>query len=204
MDKLRYLSFVLFLLISCESNDEFKGFKNGDIIFQTSKSEQSKAIQIATGSKYSHMGILYKIRDDFYVYEAIQPVKMTALDDWIQRGENGHCVVKRLKNADRILTEGNLEKMKDIGQKYQGKDYDINFEWSDDKIYCSELVWKIYKNGLGIEIGGLEKLADFNLDSKIVKAKLKERYGDEIPKNELVISPTTMFNSNKLVTVFQN
>lgn len=34
--------------------------QNGDIIFQTSTSGQSKAIQIATGSKYSHMGIIYK------------------------------------------------------------------------------------------------------------------------------------------------
>lgn len=29
--------------------------KSGDIIFQTSKSNQSKAIQLATHSKYSHM-----------------------------------------------------------------------------------------------------------------------------------------------------
>ena len=32
------------------------------------------------------------------------------------------------------------------------KDYDLYFEWSDDKIYCSELVWKIYKNGADIEL----------------------------------------------------
>ena len=35
-----------------------KKIKNGDIIFQTSKSSQSKAIQLATNSKYSHMGII--------------------------------------------------------------------------------------------------------------------------------------------------
>jgi hypothetical protein len=29
----------------------------GDILFQTSKSAQSKAVQLATKSKYSHMGI---------------------------------------------------------------------------------------------------------------------------------------------------
>ena len=33
-------------------------FRSGDIIFQTSKSSQSKAIQIATNSKYSHMRII--------------------------------------------------------------------------------------------------------------------------------------------------
>ena len=32
--------------------------KNGDLIFHTSQSSQSQAIQIATNSKYSHMGII--------------------------------------------------------------------------------------------------------------------------------------------------
>src|SRR5437867_163185 len=26
--------------------------------------------------------------------------------------------------------------------------YDLTFEWSDDKIYCSELVWKVYERAL--------------------------------------------------------
>ena len=34
--------------------------KDGDLIFQTSLSQQSKAIQLATKSKYSHCGIIYK------------------------------------------------------------------------------------------------------------------------------------------------
>ena len=64
--------------------------RDGDIIFQTSTSGQSKAIQIATGSKYSHMGIIYKEGNEIFVYEAVQPVKLTPLKDWISRGENGH------------------------------------------------------------------------------------------------------------------
>jgi uncharacterized protein YycO len=178
--------------------------QNGDIIFQTSTSDQSKAIQIATGSQYSHMGIIYKQENDFFVYEAVQPVKMTALNDWIKRGENGHFVVKRIKNSDGLLTPETLTKMKQIGEKFNGKDYDLYFEWSDSKIYCSELVWKIYKEAVGIEIGKLEKLGDFNLTDNVVKHKLVERYGESIPKDELVISPASMFDSENLETIFSN
>ena len=78
--------------------------QNGDIVFHISKSEQSRAIQLATNSKYSHMGIVYNLNNELVVYEAVQPVKFTPLDDWIKRGENGHYVAKRLKNADSILT----------------------------------------------------------------------------------------------------
>jgi uncharacterized protein YycO len=178
--------------------------QDGDIIFQTSKSAQSKAIQRATNSKYSHMGIIYSQGVNFYVYEAVQPVKLTKLKDWISRGENGKYVVKRLINSEDILTPENLSKMKEVGESYQGKNYDIYFEWSDDQIYCSELVWKIYKNALGIEIGKLETLKEFNLSDSVVREKLLERYGDEIPLNELVISPATMFNSDKLELIVDN
>lgn len=178
--------------------------KPGDIIFHTSKSEQSKAIQLATKSKYSHMGIIFKIDTQLYVYEAVELVKFTPLKDWIQRGENGKFVVKRLVNSDEILTQSNLDKMKHVGEKYKGKHYDLYFEWSNDRIYCSELVWKIYKEGVNIEIGELEELSSFDLTSKLVRQKIKERYGNDIPLHEKVITPVQMFSSKKLETAMQN
>lgn len=178
--------------------------KNGDLIFQTSLSEQSKAIQIATKSKYSHCGIIYGKNGKFFVFEAVQPVKTTPLDEWIARGKNGHYVIKRIKNSDKILTAKTLKKMKKEGEKFKGKNYDLTFEWSDDQIYCSELIWKIYQRATGIEIGKLEKLGDFDLTNEAVKKKMKERYADKIPLNETVISPAAIFNSELLITVKSN
>ena len=178
--------------------------KNGDLIFQTSLSGQSKAIQLATKSKYSHCGLIYKDGNDFYVFEAVQPVKRTALDKWIARGQDGKYVIKRLKNADQVLTPATLTKMKEVGDQFNGKNYDLTFEWSDDKIYCSELIWKIYQRATGIEIGKLEKLSDFDLTNEAVKQKMKARYGDKIPTNEIVISPASIFDSELLTTVKSN
>jgi hypothetical protein len=175
--------------------------RNGDIIFQTSTSSQSRAIQLATHSEYSHMGIIYEKDGEFVVLEAVQPVKTTPIKEWMNRGRNGHYVVKRLKNADLVLAPETLAKMKQVGEQFLGKPYDIYFEWSDEKIYCSELVWKIYKHGANIEIGQLESLSDFDLTSEIVVTKMRERYGDHIPMNEKVISPAEMFNSDKLILV---
>ena len=181
-----------------------ESLQNGDIIFQISKSSQSQAIQLATHSDYSHMGIIYELKGQMFVYEAVQPVKFTPLKKWIKRGKDGHYVVKRINNSDETLTKEILIKMKKVGEKFMGKDYDLYFEWSNEKIYCSELVWKIYKEGAGIEIGELEELSDFDLTNEIVKRKMKERYGDDIPMDEKVISPADMFNSDKLEIVIEN
>lgn len=181
-----------------------KGIRNGDIIFQTSLSGQSKAIQLATKSRYSHCGIIFSDNIQYYVFEAIQPVSITPLDKWIARGENSHYVIKRLKNADQILTQETLQRMKKEGEKFLGKNYDLTFEWSDDKIYCSELIWKTYQRASGLEVGKLEKLSDFDLLNSAVKKKMKERYGDSIPLDETVISPAAIFDSELLETIKSN
>ena len=83
----------------------------------------------------------------------------------------------------------------------RGRPYDLTFDWSDDRIYCSELVWKAHDRGLGVQIGALQTIRDFNLTDPAVRAKLRERYGDNIPLNEPVIFPVSMFRSTLLVTV---
>lgn len=175
--------------------------KDGDMIFQTSQSSQCEALRIATKSKFSHCGIIYIKNGKSIVYEAVQPVKITPMEDWIKRGKGKNYVIKRLKNAEKTLTPYVLSKMKLEGEKFNNKDYDLYFEWSDNKIYCSELLWKIYKNGANIELCNLQKLKDFNLNDKKVKVILKERYGNKIPLDEKVIAPSQIVNSAILETI---
>ncbi len=197
---MRLLTIVFIgLIFGCTNNETI--LQNGDVIFHTSTSSQSEAIQIATNSEYSHMGIIYIENGEYFVFEAVQPVKVTSLNEWINRGKNQKYVVKRLKDSQAILNKETLQKMKNIGSQFKGKNYDLYFEWSDENIYCSELVWKIYKRALNIELGELKKLSSFNLENSIVKQKLKERYGDNLPMDELVISPNDIFNCDKLETI---
>ena len=180
---------------------DLRSFKDGDMIFQTSQSSQCEAVRIATNSKFSHCGIIYIIDGKQFVYEAVQPVKLTKLEDWITHGKDNKYVVKRFKNASTILTASTIRKMKDYGQQFNNKNYDLYFEWSDDKIYCSELIWKIYKNGAGIELCPLQKLKNFDLKNKIVQTILKERYGNSVPLEENVVAPSQIVESEKLETV---
>lgn len=174
----------------------------GDLVFQgMGSSSQGKAIQLATRSPYSHMGMIFLKGGNYYVLEAVGPVKYTPLKTWIRQGEGGHYVVRRLKDADRILTAQAVGKLRKEAGKYLGKPYDHHFGWSDKRIYCSELVWKVYRNALGIEIARPTKLREFDLGHPLVKEKLKERYGDAVPLDEPVISPGQIFRSEMLETV---
>ena len=56
---------------------------------------------------------------------------------------------------------------------------------------------------LGRRIGQLQHLRDFDLSNSAVQAKLKERYGNQLPLSETVISPVSIFDSPELVTVLR-
>jgi hypothetical protein len=170
--------------------------RDGDIIFHASRSAQSLAIQRATHSPYSHMGIVIHRDGKPFVLEAIAKVQYTPLRQWIARGERQAYVIKRLRTP---MTEAQVRRRRESAARYLGKPYDLYFEWSDQRIYCSELVWKMYRDALGIELGARQKLREIDLADPVVKAKLRERFGENIPMNEPVISPVAMFESALLV-----
>ncbi|MDQ2793454.1 MAG: hypothetical protein M3Y12_05530 [Bacteroidota bacterium] len=114
--------------------------REGDLIFHTSQSAQSRAIQLATHPAWSHCGIVYKEGGKWQVFEAVQPVKRTLLADWVARGRGGHFVTKRLRDALTALTPAALVRLKAAGRPMLGHSYDLYFGWSDDRIYCSELI----------------------------------------------------------------
>jgi uncharacterized protein YycO len=172
--------------------------QNGDIIFHTSKSSQSKAIQIATKSPYSHVGIVYVKDGKPYVYEAISKVSLTPMKNWIKRGDNKDYTVMRLR---KNLSEEQLQKMKKMGEKYEGVSYDLLFEWSDDRMYCSEIVWKIYKEGAGITLSKPQKMKNYHFDDPNVQKTLNERWKENINWNEKVVAPSDLMKSNKLILV---
>ncbi len=195
-----YFVFILLGAYGC-ADSAANQVRDGDIIFHISRSSQSIAIQKATHSNYSHMGIIFYRNGVPYVYEATKTVQYTPLKKWIARGEGKHFMVKRFRNAGQPLSPDEINKLKKAASHFKGKPYDLTFEWSDDRIYCSELVWKIYERGTGVQIGRLQKLRDFDLTDSVVKQKMKERYGAAVPLDEPVISPGAMFSSSDLITV---
>ncbi|MBR5576614.1 MAG: hypothetical protein IKW22_04940, partial [Bacteroidaceae bacterium] len=104
--------------------------REGDVIFQTSQSEQSPLIQIGTRSKISHCGIIVMRGGKPYVLETLRTLVLTPLDKFIARGEEGKYWIKRSKKENIKIRYSN----------YLGKRYDLAFKFDNGRYYCSELV----------------------------------------------------------------
>ncbi len=135
------------------------------------------------------------------VFEAAATVLCTPLDQWIARGVEQKYVLKRLRPPHEVTSE-QYKKIEAVALTFEGKPYDSTFEWSDTRIYCSELVWKIFERALHLEIGTPATLGEFDLNGSEVKELLTKRYGGKPPLKERVISPQAMFSSELLMQIY--
>lgn len=183
--------------------EKLEVLREGDIVFQNTGGEQGRAVALATGSPWTHVGILYKTDGQWIVHEAVGPVKHTPLNDWTAQGEDGHWTAKRWVQAEKRLDATALASLKKAGEQFNGLPYDLQFGWSDERIYCSELVWKIYKEGLGVELCAPKPMRENALDIETVRRVMQQRYGSAPPLDELMISPGALYDCPELRTVLE-
>lgn len=170
----------------------------GDLVFHRSESAQSEAIARATGSAFTHVGIVLERDGALQVFEAVEPVGWARLDAWVDRGRDDAVTVLRLRDAPDAAA---LARMGEIARAWAGRPYDAAFGWSDDRLYCSELVWKMVQRATGTELGPLRKLRDFNVREPLVARALAQRYGGKPPWDDPVISPADVAASPALVPI---
>src|SRR5438132_752594 len=78
------------------------------------------------------------------VWEAFGPVGPTPLAEWVAR-TSGPVAVYRFDDAMRSSASDIAREVRNM----RGLPYDGDYQWDDDRIYCSELVAKAVKRATG-------------------------------------------------------
>lgn len=175
-------------------------YAEGDIIFIQSQTDQSAALREATGSVWTHVGLMVKRNSKWFVAEAIGPLKETPLSEFIGRSRNKSYRIYRFKHFDAATMAA---QMKAVLPKYN-KPYDIYFEFSKERIYCSELTYWVMKDVTGFELGRIQKMHEMKLDGPYVKALIDKRLteiGKELNLEELIITPVSQLNDEDLTLI---
>lgn len=175
-------------------------YQDGDLVFHESQSAQSKAIQEATTSRWSHVGIVFQKNGQWLVAEAVQPVRVTTLASFISRGRNQDYRIYRFPG----LTNQQKTRLRKQAKKFLGKNYDIYFEWSQDRIYCSEFTYKAFLAATGIEIGIVQKFRDLKMDGPYARELIRRRLEDTgraLNLDEPIVTPASQILDPKLELV---
>jgi hypothetical protein len=116
------------------ATDPAWALQEGDIVFHGNAGEQCDAIRAATGSPYTHCGVVFEKDGRLMVLEAVQPVRITTVEAFQQRSQPGTFHARRLKAP---LDPAAIAKAKSWGEKQIGRNYDARFQWADGALYCS-------------------------------------------------------------------
>lgn len=197
--------------------DGLPPLKNGDLVFQTSRSNQSIAIMLASKCPYSHMGIVDILpTGQAVVLEAVATVRETPLTDWVSRGGGGRLLVKRWEQ----LSSTQAQAITMAARTHFGKPYDLFFRDGSDAIYCSELADLAFRDGAGLAVGMSQRVGDLDIDNfaarKLIELRWRkhpdcangaaatfEQCYAKLQEQQLV-TPASIAGDAKLVTVFSN
>ena len=174
--------------------------QDGDVIFQSLPySPVVWAIEGVTKSPYSHCGIVGQKDSQWVVYEAIGSVRITLLKEFLWRGRGGGFAVYRLKEAHREHIPETLR----CCEKYLGLPYDFRYRLDDEKIYCSELIYKAFRDATdGQQLGDLVKFGDMNWGP--YEVLIRQIEGGPVPVDREMITPRDLARARQLEPVFSH
>lgn len=179
-----------------------KAIAEGDIILIQSQSEQAPAIAEGTQSVWTHVGIIIKKAGDWHVAESVGPLQVNSLKSFIGRSKSKSYKVMRNQKFSQKM----LPRLYVALYKYN-QPYDIFFEFSDDRIYCSELVYKVFRDVTGTPVGRLQKMKDLKLDGPYVSKLIEDRLtaiGKELDLEEPIITPVGLLDDKNLTFVHES
>ena len=196
---------VRFVIVPCREASRYQP-QEGDILFQSiikfdlvPRTDMIRLIEGATNSPYSHCGVVFKKKEKWYVYEAmIFGVKQIPLWMWVARGERAKYDVYRLKEDYREHVPDFLDALK----SQLGKPYDWRYSMDDKAIYCSELIYKAFKESAAEELGEMVRLGD--LDWEPYKKTIVKYENGDPPLDKLLITPAHLSRAAQLDKIFSN
>ena len=153
-------------------------------MFITSDSRQAPYIARATKSRYTHCGVVVMVDKKPYVLEASNVVKLTPAIEFIRRDRYPSSSIR----FRRVLDKDKNVKIK--YKQYLGMPYDLAFRFDNGKMYCSELVWVIYKDQFGIELCSPRPVSSYNLAGV---SDIMKRRG--IERKQKVVAPSDLWKT---------
>ena len=161
---------ILILLVmmcaSCRRGGDLSALREGDILFIETESFQSKFIKLGMMSVWSHCGIAVNTPEGVQIMEADTTVRILPIERFVDRSIGGKYIIKRPKQ--QLAAPINQE-------RWLGRWYDLKFSFDNEEVYCSELVWLIYKEQ-GIELCPPIKINEhFMVRLPLMQRALEER-----------------------------
>lgn len=188
---MRWIVASALLLLSLPARGQVQ---SGDLVFQRSRSAQAAVIAEVTGSAWTHVGVVFEREGALWVLEAVEPVRWTRFDAWRRRGRGREYAVRRVREP---LDRDAVARLRTEGERLLGSAYDARFEWGDERVYCSELVWLMFERALERRLVEPQRWRDLPL-SRAARRLARARLGGLPPADGELVTPVALLESELL------
>lgn len=178
--------------------------KSGDIVFVATPSPLYRRVARATGSKASHVGIVFEDEQAGWVVaeSAVPRSRYRPLEQFLGRSDDDWFVVRRLKQE---LTPDQVAVLRAACDQRMGRWYHLGFKYESARTFCSKFVHEVYREALGIDIGEVETF------SELLRRNPGEPLGfwklwffGFIPWQRKTVTPASQLQSPRLNTIWHS
>lgn len=160
-----------------------------------------RAVKGVSASAWCHCGVVDSVNGRWVVHEAVgSGVQTTPLVHFLLRGDEPRFAVYRL--TDQFQHQAIMFAKNCL--QYLGRPYDSKYELDDEKIYCSELVYKAYLSATGDALVTTQQLGDLNWEGYVDDIKHYSE-SDDLPAvlTRQVVTPVALTYSPRLQKVLE-
>ena len=150
MKKILFLIAISCVAWACSNRD----YKEGGYGVPDFEVKQSPFVALATGSVYTHCGIVVEK----------ERRALCAGGSRAGKADTAECLEGQGLAEPRPHQAGAGQAGKKIRyRQYLGQSYDWAFKFDNGKMYCSELIYLIYKDQFGIQLAKPRKVSDYHI-----------------------------------------
>lgn len=161
--------------------------QTGDIILLDLDCYSCRLIEEQTGGPYSHSGIVLKYGTKFFVAQSLGSVHHVPLQAFLGFSQKP-VQVMRPKN----LNFAAKNELLDIYQnQFLGLPFDHDYVWDDEKLYCSEFIYKLLSS-----VYAFENFRPLPMSFDKNPAQWRGYFGGEPPTGKLGLSPNDFYYSS--------
>lgn len=198
----------LFLLISLDAFAkkaascplEKVNLRVGDIVFIEATNYVFQRVSVAQGGWMNHAGIVVREKGELVVAESTIPwVRTASLCKFNNKSKDQRFEVKRVYRELMMSEEKGLYLLaKDMKRTL----YDLGFDFTSNRMYCSKFVRYLVKEIMGVELGTRQKLEELYKDQDDSEITFwTVWYGGKIPWERITVTPKSLYDDSQLEVV---
>ena len=177
------LSTIFYCGLYIKNKRDYIGFnynllQSGDIIFTRGISMKSFVVLLLNRStdRYSHCGVIFREKDKYFIIHSTPTpidkkngrIVREPLDDFFSFNNITLTSIYRVDNGHKKYIDSSLCIIKHFLQDKIA--FDDDFQLTNQKLYCTELIWLAYKNA-GLDLTGKDYFNKIIYPSDLINSK---------------------------------